>query len=133
MASEPERMRTSAEIAAHAGTNAVVVRRVLGILRNAGLLISEKGHTGGWRLAQAPAQISLADVYLALNDPLVANRGMDMAPGCSIEHRVQTRVAHILAEVEEALIQKLAETSIASIHEDATSSKPIANALARRR
>lgn len=49
MARDPEAMGTSSEIATHAGTNPVVVRRVLGRLRKAGLLISEKGHAGGWR------------------------------------------------------------------------------------
>ena len=54
MAGDPGRVRTSAEIADHAGTNPVVVRRVLGRLREAGLLTSEKGHAGGWRLARDP-------------------------------------------------------------------------------
>lgn len=46
MAGAPEHTRTSADIADHAGTNPVVVRRVLGKLRDAGLLTSEKGHAG---------------------------------------------------------------------------------------
>ena len=67
MAGDPARSRTSADIADHAGTNPVVVRRVLGKLREAGLLASEKGHAGGWRLARSPQEITLADVYLALD------------------------------------------------------------------
>lgn len=51
-AGEPGRVRTSTEIAEHAGTNPVVVRRVLGRLRAAGLLTSERGHAGGWCLAR---------------------------------------------------------------------------------
>jgi len=72
MAGDPTQMQTSADIAEHAGTNPVVVRRVLGKLREAGLLESEKGHAGGWRLARLPSQITLADVYLALDESLVA-------------------------------------------------------------
>jgi len=68
MARDPDSVRTSSDIADHAGTNPVVVRRVLGRLRQAGLLISEKGHAGGWRLARAPEAISLADVYIALDE-----------------------------------------------------------------
>ena len=58
MAGEPDRVRTSADIADHAGTNPVVVRRVLGKLREAGLLSSEKGHAGGWRLAKSADSIT---------------------------------------------------------------------------
>ena len=72
MAGDPDRMRTSADIAEHAGTNPVVVRRVLGKLREAGLLLSEKGHAGGWRLAKPAESITLADVYLALEERLVS-------------------------------------------------------------
>ena len=86
MASDPERMQTSADIAEHAGTNPVVVRRVLGKLREAGLLMSEKGHAGGWRLAREPGQITLADVYLALDESLVAAGGDEVTPACSVEH-----------------------------------------------
>lgn len=46
MAADPERLRTSVDIANNAGTNAVVVRRVLGKLRETGLFASEKGHAG---------------------------------------------------------------------------------------
>ena len=115
MAGDPGRVRTSVEIAEHAGTNPVVVRRVLGRLREAGLLRSEKGHAGGWRLAHSPKDITLADVYLALEERLVASDEPDHIPTCSVEHALQKRVAGILNNVEENLIQRLAETSISEI------------------
>ena len=119
MAGDPSRIRTSAEIADHAGTNAVVVRRVLGKLREAGLLTSEKGHSGGWRLTKHPQDITLADVYLALDERLVAAREdsstSPSASSCSVEHRLQERVAGILADVEKDLIRKLSETTIAEV------------------
>ncbi len=115
MAGDPDRRRTSADIAAHAGTNPVVVRRVLGHLRDAGILISEKGHAGGWCLARAPETISLADVYVALDESLVASDSDAQVPACSVEHALHRRVASVLEEVEQTLIQRLGETSILSI------------------
>ncbi|MEO1362684.1 MAG: Rrf2 family transcriptional regulator [Pseudomonadota bacterium] len=116
MAGEPERVRTSADIAAHAGTNPVVVRRVLGKLREAGLLASEKGHAGGWCLARAPQDITLADVYLALNERLVAaDETPREAPACSVEHALHKRVSGVLEEVELSLVRKLGETSISEV------------------
>lgn len=115
MAGEPERIRTSADIAAHAGTNPVVVRRVLGQLRKAGLLISEKGHAGGWRLARGPDDITLADVYVALEERLIAARNLDEVPSCSLEHALHRRVTGVLDDVEHSLIQRLAATTIAEV------------------
>ncbi len=115
MAGEPDRVRTSSDIADHAGTNPVVVRRVLGRLREAGLLTSEKGHAGGWRLARKPQEISLADVYLALDERLVASDEISEAPACSVEHALQKRVSGVLEEIEQSLVQKLGETSISEV------------------
>lgn len=115
MAGSPDRLRTSGDIAEHAGTNPVVVRRVLGKLREAGLLISEKGHAGGWRLARGPEDITLADVYLALDERMVATEEMSDATDCSVEQALQKRVSGVLEEIEENLVQRLAETSIAEV------------------
>lgn len=117
MAGEPERTRTSSDIAAHAGTNPVVVRRVLGHLRNAGLLTSEKGHAGGWRLARSPEQITLADVYLALDESLIANDETAEQTTCSIEYALHQKVSSVLRDVEHSLIKKLSETSISEVRQ----------------
>ncbi|MEO9873757.1 MAG: Rrf2 family transcriptional regulator [Anderseniella sp.] len=117
MAAEPERSRTSADIAAHAGTNPVVVRRVLGRLRQAGLLISEKGHAGGWQLARAPQKITLADVYLALDERLIATDDEGDASSCSVENALRRRVSTVMKDIERNLIERLATTTIAEIHE----------------
>ena len=117
MAGDPDKMRTSADIATHAGTNPVVVRRVLGKLRKAGLLTSEKGHSGGWRLARPPEQITLADVYLALDERFVASGETNDAPACSVEHALHTRVSGVLEDIEQSLVQKLGETSISEVRQ----------------
>lgn len=122
MAGEPGRVRTSADIADHAGTNPVVVRRVLGKLREAGLLTSEKGHSGGWRLAKAADNITLADVYLALDERLVAGGGGDAEPShCSVETGLQSRIAEILDGIEESLVERLRETRITDVHPNSCS------------
>ncbi len=115
MAGEPDRKRTSAEIADHAGTNPVVVRRVLGRLREAGLLKADKGHTGGWRLARSPNDITLADVYLALDERLVATARDEGAPSCAVEHALQSRISAVLEDVERSLIRRLAATTIVEV------------------
>ncbi len=115
MAGDPEQVRTSADIAEHAGTNPVVVRRVLGKLREAGLLTSEKGHAGGWRLARQPDQITMADVYLALDESLIATAADEESPDCSVEHALHRKVTSVMEEIEKNLIERLAATTIADV------------------
>ncbi|MEP1649511.1 MAG: Rrf2 family transcriptional regulator [Paracoccaceae bacterium] len=117
MAGDLCRTRTSADIAEHAGTNPVVVRRVLGKLREAGLLASEKGHSGGWKLAKPAENITLADIYLALDERLVSV-GTELAEPsqCNVETDLQLRVSEVLEESENSLVQRLGETSIIDIH-----------------
>lgn len=115
MASDPDRVRTSKDIADHAGTNPVVVRRVLGRLREAGLLVSEKGHSGGWRLARPPQEVTLADIYLALDERLIASRTNEPNSECSVEHALHRRVSDVMEEIERSLIARLRETAISEI------------------
>ena len=115
MAGDPERVRTSSEIAEHAGTNPVVVRRVLGRLRSAGLLTSERGHAGGWRLAQTPESITLADVYLALDERLIAPDDNENVPTCSVEHALQRRITSVMEDIEQSLIARLGETKLSEV------------------
>lgn len=49
---------------------------ILGDLRRAGLLGSQRGASGGYRLARDPAEVPLADVIRAIEGPLAAVRGM---------------------------------------------------------
>lgn len=114
MAADTEQTHSSRHMAEHAGTNPVVVRRVLGKLREAGLLISEKGSTGGWRLARPAVEISLADVYVALDESLVTT-DMGQAPTCSVEGQLHSKVSDLLQEAEDTLISRLRQTTIADV------------------
>lgn len=119
MAGEPDRVRKSADIAEHAGTNPVVVRRVLGSLREAGLLVSEGGHSGGWRLARSPKEITLADVYLALDERLALADDAASSHDCKVAHAFHHCVSNVMAEIEQSLVDKLGQTTIFEIRDTA--------------
>ena len=59
---QPGEAITSSTLAQCLMTNPVVVRRVLGELREAGIVGSTKGHDGGWRLLRPAGEISLRQV-----------------------------------------------------------------------
>ncbi len=67
MATEPEKFHTSQALAGALATNPVVVRRLLSALSHAGIVASAKGPAGGSRLARSPKQITLRDIYRALD------------------------------------------------------------------
>lgn len=98
-------------------TNPVVVRRVLGLLRDAGLVTSAKGHAGGWRLAKAADRITVADVYRALGEHLdpAPGAGPENPPTCAIERALHSAWDDAIAQAEAALLYRLSKVSIAEL------------------
>lgn len=52
------------------------LQAILADLRRAGLVMSQRGQAGGWRLARQPETISVADVIRAVDGPLVSVYGL---------------------------------------------------------
>ncbi|MDF2940136.1 MAG: Rrf2 family transcriptional regulator [Gammaproteobacteria bacterium] len=61
---------SAAEIAQCTAIHLPTVRKLLKQLLKAGLLVSERGANGGYQLARASEQISLADIVEAIDGPL---------------------------------------------------------------
>ncbi|MCH1864958.1 Rrf2 family transcriptional regulator [Nocardioides sp. CFH 31398] len=52
------------------------LQAILADLRRAGVVVSQRGQSGGWRLARKPADVSVADVIRAVDGPLVSVYGL---------------------------------------------------------
>ena len=52
------------------------LQAILADLRRAGIVISQRGQSGDWRLARDPATVSVADVIRAVDGPLVSVYGL---------------------------------------------------------
>ena len=52
------------------------LQSILADLRRAGLVASQRGQSGGWRMATDPADISVADVIRAVDGPLLSVYGV---------------------------------------------------------
>lgn len=52
------------------------LQAILADLRRAGIVISQRGQSGGWRLARPAQEVSVADVIRAVDGPLVSVYGM---------------------------------------------------------
>jgi Rrf2 family protein len=52
------------------------LQAILADLRRAGIVISQRGQAGGWRMARPAEDVSVADVIRALDGPLVSVYGL---------------------------------------------------------
>ncbi|MET3927178.1 Rrf2 family transcriptional regulator [Devosia sp. 2618] len=110
---QPDEAITSATLAQCLMTNPVVVRRVLGELREAGIVGSTKGHDGGWRLLRPASDISLRTVYAAMGESLLIRTESD--PGdiqCGIVRTVNSVMGEFIADAEALLAARLERVSI---------------------
>ena len=107
-------------------TNPVVVRRVMGELREAGIVSSAKGHDGGWRLTRPPAEVSLQDVHAALGETLLLRAESD--PGdtaCTIVRTVDRVMTDFLADAEALLAARLKRISLADLARNSAHDHPV--------
>lgn len=118
---QPKTAMTSATLAQCLMTNPVVVRRVLGELRDAGIVGAAKGRDGGWRLTQPAEAISLHAIYAAMGESLLIRTQSD--PGdrqCGIVRAVDGVMGAFLADAEALLAERLARVSLADIAREAS-------------
>ena len=52
------------------------LQAILADLRKAGIVLSQRGQSGGWRMARDPGDVSVADVIRAVDGPLVSVYGL---------------------------------------------------------
>ena len=52
------------------------LQAILADMRRAGIVVSQRGQAGGWRLATTPADVTVADVIRAVDGPLVSVYGL---------------------------------------------------------
>ncbi|PSJ56029.1 RrF2 family transcriptional regulator [Kumtagia ephedrae] len=118
MAQEPDRPRTSEEVARWLDTNPVVVRRVFAGLREADILSTERGRGGGMVLARPAAAISLAEIGEALGESLLPVRSEPESPGCLVEAAVDELLEDCRRQAEDFLRGCLAKFTLADLAAD---------------
>jgi Rrf2 family protein len=116
---EQEGPVTSDTLAECMGTNPVVVRRTMGHLRVAGIVTSDRGHAGGWRIAVDPHSITLRQLHEALGEAaLFAIGSRNESPECLVEQSVNAALEGTLAEAEALLLKRLSEITLADLAAD---------------
>jgi len=117
--SQGHEVATSEQIADSVNTNPVVIRRLLGELRRAGLVESRRGLGAGWSLAREPASITLLDVYDAVEPgPLFAMHRATPNQRCVVGHGIQPAMQHVYEGVEERVRAELARVTMEDVLRD---------------
>ncbi|MCU0634723.1 MAG: Rrf2 family transcriptional regulator [Gemmatimonadaceae bacterium] len=119
LASVPEELLSSEFIAGSVNTNAAVIRRLLQALTRAGLVRTQLGPGGGAALAIPAQQITLRDVYDAV-EPGALFRMPAAAPDprCPVGRHVQPALEKHLHRASEALARELSRSTIADLVTD---------------
>ena len=105
-------------IAGSVNTNAVVIRRVLGQLNQAGLVTSQTGAFGGTRLMHPPAEIDLVNVYKAVCcGEVFALHAKSPNQDCPVGKNIEAILCNLQKEIDKSVYEKLAEYTLADVME----------------
>ncbi|SBO16298.1 Rrf2 family transcriptional regulator [Carnobacterium divergens] len=101
-------------IAASVNTNPVVIRRIVGLLKKAGLVDSAPG-MGGITLLKEPQEITLYDIYNAVSvkDKQLFSLHQDTNPECIVGKNIQQSLVGVMRTAEEAMEDELKKTTLA--------------------
>lgn len=94
------------------------LQAILADLRRAGVVMSQRGQSGGWRMGRPATEVSVADVIRAVDGPLVSVYGLrpeavSYNESASVLQHVWIAARSSLREVfEEVSIQQLADAAL---------------------
>ena len=110
---------TSDTLAKMLGTNPVVVRRTMGLLKQEGYVRSEKGHRGGWTLARPLAEITLLDIHHALGSSSLFAIGLSTDhPECLVEQAVNDALTDAFDAAQALLLERLGAVTLEQLAND---------------
>lgn len=102
-------------LAGSVNTNAVVIRRLLGHLNEADLVISQTGAAGGTRLAKCPKEITLAEVYKAVNCGGVFALPKAPSQDCPVGKNIESVLGCIQKEIDKGIETRLSEYTLQDV------------------
>lgn len=106
---------TSEYIAGSVNTNPSLIRRLLSALARAGLTTSQLGTGGGALLARPADQITLLDVYRAVDEGEVFGLHEQPNPACPVGRNIQGVLQGRIESARRAMESDLEHTTIAQM------------------
>jgi Rrf2 family protein len=118
MARSREENLKSDYLARSVNTNPVVIRRLVGQLAHADLVVSQTGANGGSRLSRCPSEINLAEVYKAVScGEVFALHGKSPNQDCPVGRNIEAVLCNLQKEIDHSISEKLGQFTLQSIFE----------------
>ncbi len=105
----------SEQMAKSVGTNASYIRKILALLKKAGMIDRRKGG-GGYSLAAAPEQLTLLQLYQAVTEepkPHLLDLHQNPSDRCIVGRHIRPVLSAVFADTEQAFARSLAERTLA--------------------
>ncbi|MGC2238783.1 MAG: Rrf2 family transcriptional regulator [Pyrinomonadaceae bacterium] len=113
------RQATSNELALSINTSPSFVRRILAKLSKAGLVSTSMGKSGSCLLAKKPEEISLLEIYKAVDAPKTfAIHDYPVQKMCRVSCNIEATMKKVLAKAQESFEGSLQETTLAEVIAD---------------
>ncbi|MDN5744873.1 MAG: Rrf2 family transcriptional regulator [Nocardioidaceae bacterium] len=93
------------------------LQAILADLRRAGVVHSQRGQSGGWRMAKPPSEVSVADVIRAVDGPLVSVYGL--RPEAVQYNEAAGALQHVWIAARSALREVFEQVSLDQLAEGA--------------
>ena len=113
---------TSESLAGSIGAHPVVIRRILGQLRRAGLITVARGREGGAHIVRPLADITLADVFRAvesIGDDTLFSFHENPNPACPVGRSIHNILDGHLAAIQRAMEREMQQTTLADVMQEA--------------
>jgi len=105
-------------LACSVNTNAVVIRRLLGQLNQAKLVVSQTGASGGSRLARCPNEINLAEIYKAVScGEVFALHAKAPSKDCPVGKNIEAVLSCLQREIDKGIEEKLSRYTLQNVFE----------------
>lgn len=125
MISESKEVLSSQVLAESVGTNASYIRKVLALLKNAGLIMSSQGRSG-YQLTKSPKDITLLEIYFATQEVdhiQLFQLHQHANQACPVGKNIEGAMSPIFTSLERDLERELAgqtlEKLIANLYQEA--------------
>ncbi len=113
LAKFPQEWLTSEFIAGSINVNPVIVRKEIGVLKVAGLIISRQGKEGGSKLSKAAESVSISEIYKAVkNTEVLGKKNQGPNPDCNVGKEINDHLNTLFEETDHLVISFLGKKSL---------------------